>query len=119
MKLFEVTPGPISADEVILEVVPVYRSVFREQDILARYGGDEFIAFLRNTPLSKAETIGESIRTKIEGHNFTRNNVCIQPTISIGVAEISTDRQAPEDLVKLADEALYRAKEAGRNTVSR
>jgi two-component system cell cycle response regulator len=119
LKRINDTHGHLMGSFSISESGKIIRKTIGRKGVASRYGGDEFIAFLRNTPLSKAETIGESIRTKIEGHNFTRNDVNVQPTISIGVAEISDEMQSPEDLVKFADEALYRAKEAGRNTVSR
>lgn len=111
--------GHLMGSFSISESGKLIRKTIGRKGVASRYGGDEFIAFLRNTSLEKAETIGESIRMKIEGHTFTRNDITIQPTISIGLAEISDELQSPEELVKLADEALYRAKEAGRNTVSR
>ena len=103
----------------ISESGKIIRKTIGRKGIASRYGGDEFIAFLRNTSLTKAESIGESIREKIAKHVFTRNEVTVTPTISIGVAEVSDELQSPEDLVRIADEALYRAKKAGRNTVSR
>ncbi len=119
LKRINDTHGHLMGSFSISESGNLIRKTIGRKGVATRYGGDEFIAFLRNTPLSKAETIGESIRMKIAEHKFTRNDVRIQPTISIGVAEIFAGLQSPEDLVKLADEALYRAKEAGRNTVSR
>lgn len=102
----------------ISESGKIIRKLIGRKGIASRYGGDEFIAFIRNTPLPKAEAIGESIREKISAHEFTRNEVTVDPTISIGVAEIVNELESPEDLVRIADEALYRAKKAGRNTVS-
>lgn len=84
-----------------------------------RYGGDEYIAYLRNTPIEEAWAIGESIRRTIANHTFKLNGTTVTPTISIGVAERMSEMDAPEELVKRADDALYRAKKAGRNTVSR
>ena len=59
------------------------------------------------------------IREKVAAHDFTRNDVIVEPTISIGIAELTEELESPEDLVRVADEALYRAKNAGRNNVSR
>jgi diguanylate cyclase (GGDEF)-like protein len=84
-----------------------------------RYGGDEFIAYLRKRTLAEAEAVGESIRQNITKHTFKLNGHSVSPTISIGVAELSDDIESPDELVRIADEALYRAKAAGRNTVSR
>jgi len=103
----------------ISESGKIIRKTIGRKGIASRYGGDEFIAFLRNMPILKAESIGESIREKITKHNFTRKDVTVNPTISIGVAEVSDESESPEDLVRIADEALYRAKKAGRNKVSR
>jgi len=97
----------------------IIRKTIGRKGIASRYGGDEFIAFLRNMPILKAESVGESIREKITKHDFTRKDVTVNPTISIGVAEVNDELQSPEDLVRIADEALYRAKKAGRDTVSR
>jgi diguanylate cyclase (GGDEF)-like protein len=87
--------------------------------LACRYGGDEFMAYLRVTPLVEAEALGERIRAAIEAHTFKLNGRSVAPTISIGVAEIADELIAADELVRLADEALYRAKEAGRNVVSR
>jgi two-component system cell cycle response regulator len=103
----------------ISESGKIIRKTIGRKGIASRYGGDEFIAFLRNTPICKAESIGESIREKIINHDFTRKDVTVSPTISIGVAEFNDELKSPEDLVRVADEALYRAKRSGRNTVSR
>lgn len=82
-----------------------------------RYGGDEFIAYLRNTPLQEAMGAAERIRMTIASHNFKRKGQRITPKISIGLAEVTEATETAEDLVRHADEALYRAKEAGRNIV--
>ena len=91
----------------------------RKKGLACRYGGDEFIAFLRNMTLEDAEAVGESIRQSIAKNTFKLNGHSASPTISIGVAELSDELESPDELVKISDEALYRAKEAGRNRVSR
>jgi two-component system cell cycle response regulator len=90
-----------------------------KQGQACRYGGDEFIAYLRNTPLPEAEMIAEKIRGTIAAHTFKLNGTAVTPTISIGVSERTEATQTPDDLARHADEALYRAKEAGRNIVCR
>jgi diguanylate cyclase (GGDEF)-like protein len=103
----------------ISESGKIIRKVIGRKGIASRYGGDEFIAFIRNAPITKAINIGETIREKVSAHEFTLNGVTVDPTISIGVAELADELESPEDLVRIADEALYRAKNAGRNQVSR
>lgn len=103
----------------ISETGKIIATVIGNQGIASRFGGDEFIAFLRNTAISQAEQVGESIRACVDQHTFELHDMSVTPKISIGVAELGTKMKTPEDLVKLADEALYRAKKAGRNTVSR
>jgi diguanylate cyclase (GGDEF)-like protein len=103
----------------ISECGKIIGEIIGNQGRACRYGGDEFIAYLRNTSLTAAEEIAEMIRTTIDSHSFQLNGKSVAPTISIGVAEIGQGVDSTEELVRLADEALYRAKEAGRNIVSR
>ena len=84
-----------------------------------RFGGDEFIAYLRDTEIERAEEVAEAVRAEIEGHEFRREEVVVDPTISIGVAARTPEVNTAEQLLRLADDALYRAKRAGRNRVSR
>ena len=84
----------------------------------ARFGGDEFVAYLRNCGLEGALEVGERIREAIADFEFTKEGVRVSPTISIGVAELAGDVASAEQLTRLADDALYRAKKAGRNTVT-
>ena len=96
----------------------IIREITGKKGTACRYGGDEFMAFLRKTKLSEAIPIGEAIRRSIAAHSFKLNGHSASPTISIGVAELSDEIESPDILVRKADEALYRAKEAGRNRVS-
>ncbi len=81
-----------------------------------RFGGDEFIAYFPNKTLSQALEICERIRSAVEAQEY-HDELERSPTISIGVAERVENTRSPEELVRLADDALYRAKEAGRNRV--
>ena len=85
----------------------------------ARFGGDEFVAWVTDCALEDALDVAEQIRQRIEDHEFRRGEVVVAPTISIGVAELTPDVGGPEELLRLADDALYRAKKQGRNAVSR
>jgi diguanylate cyclase (GGDEF)-like protein len=83
-----------------------------------RFGGDEFVAFVRNCGLEEGLDLGEEIRRTVEAFDFCRDGVRVAPTISIGVAELMPGVKSAEELTRLADDALYRAKKQGRNTVS-
>jgi diguanylate cyclase (GGDEF)-like protein len=83
-----------------------------------RFGGDEFVAYVRNCGLEEALELGEEIRRAVEDFEFCRDGVRVAPTLSIGVAELVRGVKSAEELTRLADDALYRAKKDGRNTVS-
>jgi diguanylate cyclase (GGDEF)-like protein len=92
----------------------------RETDIIARYGGEEFVALLPQTTAVHGQRLAERIRRVTEAHRFHGADApepVIRITVSSGVATFPlNDRiQRPEDLIKAADDALYRAKGAGRN----
>jgi two-component system cell cycle response regulator len=85
----------------------------------ARFGGDEFAAWFSDATLDDVWDVAETIRRRIEAFDFRQGDVVVEPTVSIGVAELSPDVLSAEELLRMADEALYRAKKKGRNTVSR
>lgn len=87
----------------------------RGVDVAARYGGEEFSILLPQTTLGEAYTIAERIRERIEKTRFPNRRV----TVSIGIATCSANLRTSETLIKAADEALYKAKAAGRNNVQR
>lgn len=83
-----------------------------------RYGGDEFIAFVE-LPEAGTAQIAERVRARVERFEFIRDGVRVNSTISIGLAELRAALATPDHLLQAADEALYRAKRAGRNRVAR
>jgi diguanylate cyclase (GGDEF)-like protein len=117
------THGHIKGDEVLRTVAGLIKSELRSNDVPARYGGEEFVVLLPQTGLHHACEIAERIRGTIAAHPFNidhRNE--LQVTISIGVAQIpeepeGSDRDIAHKLLAAADEALYLAKESGRNKV--
>jgi diguanylate cyclase (GGDEF)-like protein len=119
LKRINDTHGHQLGSHSIAECGKIIGDVVGKKGTACRYGGDEFIAYMRNRTLAEAATIGESIRQRVEQYTFKLNGHSVSPTISIGVAELSNEIESPQELVRIADEALYRAKEAGRNTVSR
>lgn len=100
------------------EAGKIIRGALEPNGVGSRFGGDEFVASLRNCDLDAALEIGEEIRGAIERFEFRRGEVYVAPTISIGVAELAPGVNSAEELTRLADDALYRAKKAGRNSVS-
>src|SRR2546426_4161309 len=112
--------GHPAGDHVLKEFGEIMVRSSRETDIIARYGGEEFVALLPQTTAVHGQRLAERIRRVTETHRFHAADApepIIRITVSAGVATFPlNDRiQRPEDLVKAADDALYRAKDAGRN----
>jgi two-component system cell cycle response regulator len=114
------THGHSCGDEVLKELARVLTGMLRAHDVLARYGGEEFVVLLSNTAPDDAFSIGEKLRAGVEESDFycDEKGTRLPVTISVGVAttEISHDISYAA-LIKQADEALYKAKAAGRNRV--
>ena len=114
------THGHPGGDEVLRSFAKTAARTLREGDVLFRYGGEEFVALLPQTSAVHGQRLAERIRRVTEAHRFHGADApepVIRITVSSGVATFPlNDRiQRPEDLVKAADDALYRAKGAGRN----
>ena len=105
--------GHAVGDEVIKAVAGVLRAITRDCDLVGRYGGEEFCAVL--TDLSAAETnaVAERIRQAIE----EKSCAGIKVTLSLGVSFLDTVTSKPDELINMADKALYIAKKSGRNRV--
>jgi two-component system cell cycle response regulator len=112
------TYGHDAGDYVLTELSAKIRTNFvRPKDVFARNGGEEFVMILTNTHAEQAREIAETIRSAIESHQFIHEGKRIPVTTSIGVAELQTTMESPSTLVKLADKAMYEAKQSGRNKV--
>jgi len=116
-KAFNDRHGHLAGDQALRETADVLRQNARSVDILARYGGEEFAIILPETDLLRAAAHAERIRSAVAGHVFVSQETGLehQVTVSIGVATLSSTSQRIEALVHGADQALYRAKAAGRN----
>lgn len=112
--------GHVAGDRALSAVGHVLRSHFRPRDQLVRFGGDEFAVLLPGIALDEALVIAERVRDAVAGTTGGTKDSLIQVAveISLGVAE-RRDDETFEGLIRAADEALYRAKDAGRNKVSR
>jgi len=100
-------------DEVLIESVNIFQGLIRQSDVLSRWGGEEFTLLLTRTSRKKAKTIVEKIRLAFEQHQFKGVG---QVTISCGISQIEED-DSIDSLLKRVDDALYQAKENGRNCV--
>jgi two-component system, cell cycle response regulator len=103
---------------VLSEMGKIIRGMTRAVDIPARYGGDEFLIVLSETPLSGVEFFCEKLRKKVEDTVFEQGSDSIKLTLSIGYATLNVDDDIQsKELVRRADMALYQAKRQGRNMV--
>jgi diguanylate cyclase (GGDEF)-like protein len=109
------THGHQKGDEVLRETAGLLKATLRETDHFGRFGGEEFLAVLTGTDEKGAEQWAERARQKVEGHGFDGLKDK-QVTVSFGIAG-RRDEEGLDELLKRADEALYRAKERGRNCV--
>ena len=110
--------GHDAGDYVLKEMAQVIRSNgIREQDVFARYGGEEFVILLPKTNLKQSFEIAERLRKLIENKEFMYDAKRLPVTASIGVADYRQGVITGTDLFKRADDAVYKAKEAGRNQV--
>ncbi len=117
-KKFNDTWGHDCGDFVLQEIAESLKNSLRAQDIVARWGGEEFLMLLPETTLNGAVVLAEKIRRTIEHSIFPFQGMDLTVTMSFGVAEYERSRTIDE-CIKQADEALYKAKEKGRNCVVR
>jgi diguanylate cyclase (GGDEF)-like protein len=116
-KNYNDTLGHQAGDEALREVGKVLRKTVRDEDIVSRYGGEEFCIIFPGIAKEGIKNLCERIRLKIEKHKFYKEKV--QPTgqltISLGGASYPKDANDMHGLIQRADEALYKAKHLGRN----
>ncbi|WP_027851441.1 sensor domain-containing diguanylate cyclase [Marinospirillum insulare] len=112
--------GHKTGDLVLIQVANLFNTLSREQDLIARFGGEEFVILLPSADSNAAKECAERIRQGIEAHSIVideKTNLKI--TISIGVAEMNiANQESIESTINRADEALYLAKAQGRNQVN-
>lgn len=110
--------GHATGDQVLKEVAHRIGKLLRAVDILTRYGGDEIAVILPDTNKEFAMIVAERIRMEICSEPVLSGEESIKTSVSIGVAAVPSPMiESPEDLFRIADQALYRAKKAGRNRV--
>jgi diguanylate cyclase (GGDEF)-like protein len=110
--------GHLVGSQVIAECGAVVTSVVRETDIVARYGGDEFVVILPETNQEHSEIVAERIRRTLAEHHFHGGrNLRLSLHASFGAACYPVHARYPQELLALADAAMYEAKAAGKNRV--
>jgi len=116
--------GHLVGSRTLEETGHVIKAALRAGDVAARFGGEEFAAFLLEANYAQGIVAAERVRSAIEQHAFSSSRVSSEPsdathhiTISVGVAAYPDDSRDPIELVELADSALYRAKRGGRNRI--
>lgn len=113
------TYGHQAGDYVLQNVAQKLSKELRVYDAFARYGGEEFVIMLRTTTLDNALILAERLRKNVEAMQISYDGKIIPVTISMGVSTLDPERVVSvEELLKEADEHLYRSKENGRNRVS-
>jgi two-component system cell cycle response regulator len=114
------TRGHLAGDAVLMQLATVLAKAVRNEDVVARFGGEELAIILRAIAIDGAAQMGERVRRLVEGTTTWFSGSEIKATVSIGIASYpSTPVKTTEELVEAADRALYRAKNGGRNRVSR
>lgn len=108
-KKYNDTYGHTAGDNLLVQVAKLILKMTRQIDLAVRYGGEEFLVLLPETELTRASEVAERIRKTVEGKTVV--------TISLGVSSYHKGIEKEEDLIKKADEALYKAKQKGRNRV--
>lgn len=117
-KAFNDTYGHLVGDMVLTEVAHLLQSGLRKTDTVARYGGEEFALLLPETDPKGSLAVAERYRAQVQAHKFGSEKDPLRVTISIGLSHYpSPDIESVDDLIRLADNALYKAKSNGRNRV--
>lgn len=109
--------GHRAGDEVIRRTAHLARQLCREIDVIGRYGGEEFAIILPDTDLEGAMTLAERIRQSIENEVINHDELQLKVTVSFGVSYLNPGINSEGQWIESADQALYKAKQSGRNCV--
>lgn len=119
-KLVNDTHGHDVGDEVLVKLASVLKTITREEETMARFGGEEFVLLAPSATAEQLVAAGERLRRSIEAIEIPLSNgetLCITASLGIAVLWKPTSKEDGDKLLKAADEALYEAKDAGRNKV--
>lgn len=110
--------GHLVGSKLLVEIAQLLLDSLRIVDIVARYGGDEFVIVLPQTPSEAGFKVAERLRKAMERHVFLKHDgYSIKLTASLGVASYPENAKGKEDLFRIADEAMYRGKYSTKNIV--
>ena len=110
--------GHVMGDTILRQMSDYFVHRMRKTDIVARFGGEEFLLVLHGTPLPQAALALEALRKGMADRRFGSDETVVNVTISAGVSSWSIDCADAESLIRKADEGLYASKQAGRNRVT-
>ncbi len=119
LKSINDTYGHEAGNLLLKQLAETMVAQLRGTDVAARYGGDEFVVLLRNTPVQGTLEVAERIRRAVEAKGFESDGVRVAATVSVGIACAPQDGRDVGTLIGQADRGLYRAKEEGRNRAIR
>jgi diguanylate cyclase len=111
------TYGHKVGDKCLQSLVGKMRQVLRDSDLIARYGGDEFVVLLPNTGLSAARAVADKLANAISRTCFVYKESEIQLSVSIGLTQTESGDSTPEEIIVRADAALYKAKDKGKDCI--
>jgi len=112
------THGHLCGSKALVEAAGLIRASARETDVAARFGGDEFAIILPDTGREGAVSVAERIRDRVYAHKFLESDgLRVHLTASIGVATLPDVAGSTEELIRAADMAMYKVKEAGKNGI--
>jgi diguanylate cyclase (GGDEF)-like protein len=108
--------GHNAGDVVLIELAKIFSKNIRDQDCVARWGGEEFLFILPQTLAKNAHVFAAKILDKLQGHLVAYQGKEIGVTVSMGIAQFS-DNQSIDEIINNADKYLYQAKNSGRNQI--
>jgi two-component system cell cycle response regulator len=118
-KKFNDTYGHLFGDSILREISERTLQCVRKSDVVARYGGEEFVVIMPQTTIEGAMAQGERIRALIDSQSFHGGAQTAHVTVSVGIGVLDHDRMlTTEDLLREADQSLYKAKRSGKNQVA-
>ena len=112
------TYGHLAGDQVLRITASILKERFRSNDIVVRYGGDEFVVLMTHTSTEHARMAAERIRTAIHNTSFDMKSNRISTTVSVGIASFPDGVTDATEVLDKADIALYKSKQCGRDRVT-